>query len=128
LRFNRGHGIRLKKIFHSVFNSAETVSTSTDNAAGNIRVRATAYDNDNRFYPATGGDGVVRPKVNTFYTMLDNERIQEFNLTCASFDDYKLLKDKLAESMIQSSDMYYYNWFWIEDFSAISDNKLQQRI
>jgi hypothetical protein len=53
--------------------------------------------------------------------MLDNERLQEFNLVCADYDDYMLLKDKLKGSVIQSADMFYYNWFWIEDFTGMED-------
>jgi hypothetical protein len=122
LRFNRGHGIRLCKIYHSVFNNNETVSTGRDNAAGNPFTIASAYDNDNRAVIAGGVNALTdRSKVRVFYTMLDNERIQEFNLTCANNDDYMMLKDKLKGSVIASSDMFYYNWFWLEDFTGISD-------
>lgn len=94
-RFNRGHGIKLLKIYNSAFNTAETVNT--------------AYDHDNR--------GTT--KVNVFYTMLDNERIQEYNLTTSTFDDYLYLRPLLKGSVIQSADIFYYNWLYIEDFSGI---------
>lgn len=105
LKFNRGHGRTLVKIFHSVFNNGESIS-----GAG-AAARATAYDNDNRS---------TRSKTQVFYTMLDNERLQEYNLTTANGDDYFLLKDKLKDTVYLNSDIFYYNWFWLEDFSGIT--------
>ncbi len=32
-----------------------------------------------------------------------------------------LLKDKLKGSVIQSADMFYYNWFYVDDFSGNED-------
>ena len=69
LRFNRGHGIKLKKIYHSIFNSTEQANT--------------AYDCSN----------LAGAKTQVFYTMLDNNRIQEYNLTVANGDDYIYLKN-----------------------------------
>ena len=60
-----------------------------------------AYDHDN-----LAGNG----KVNQFYTMLDNERLQEFNLNTATFDDYLMLLPKLKGSVIQNANIYYHNW------------------
>jgi hypothetical protein len=64
-----------------------------------------------------------KSKVQVFYTMLDNERLQEFNLVCANYDDYMLMRDYLKESVLQDADMFYYNWVWIEDFSNIANKK-----
>jgi|GEM_PF-5367726 len=127
LRFNRGHGMRLLKIYHSLFNNNESIATSLDNAAANAFTYGSAYDNDNS--PNTiAGDGNSL-KLQYFYTMLDNERLQEFNLSCKNLDDYMLMKNKLRGSITQTSSMYYYNWHWIEDFSAIeNDNKNKQNL
>lgn len=96
-RFNRGHGANLIKIFHSALSTAETLNTG--------------YDHDN-----TGTD-----KVNQFYTMLDNERLQEYNLDTTTRDDYLYLQPKLKGSVIQSANMFYHNWVWIEDFTGYVD-------
>jgi len=93
-RYNRTHGIRLKKIFHSVFNNIETSYTS--------------YDNSNV-------TGFVKTQV--FYTAINDQRLQNYNLVTASNDDYVLMKEFLNRSVIQSSDMYNYNWVWLENFS-----------
>lgn len=127
LRYNRGHGRRLVKIYHSTFNNNETVSIGQVATAANQRVIATGYDNDNRAVIYGGWNGTDnttttnRSKVQVFYTMLDNERLQEFNLVCADYDDYMLLKEKLKGSVIQSADMFYYNWFYVDDFSGLED-------
>jgi hypothetical protein len=94
LRYNRGHGLRLLKIYHSVFNGTETIN--------NI------YDHTN----------VAAAKVSSFYTMLDNNRMQEFNISPSLNEDYLLLNDKLRGSVVMSSSMYNYNWFWLDDFTG----------
>ena len=124
LRFNRGHGRRLVKIYHSVFNQNEIVTTGAATTANNQFIFPTAYDNDNRNYTltvvkATAANNINynRSKVQIFYTMLDNERLQEFNMSCANYDDYMQMRDKLKGSVLQDADIYYYNWVWIEDFT-----------
>jgi len=94
-RFNRVHGIRLKKIYHSVFNNTET--------------SATTYDNSNLS---------IFPKTQVFHTSLNDQKLQDYNLVVANYDDYVLLKDQLKNTVIQSSDMFYYNWVWIDNFSG----------
>lgn len=96
-RFNRGHGRKLLKVYTSAFNNTETTNV--------------AYDCSN----------VGTAKINQFYTMLDNERLQEYNLATATFDDYSMLRPKLKGSVIQSSNIYYYNWFWVDDWSGYVD-------
>jgi hypothetical protein len=94
-RFNRGHGRKLKKIYHSAFNATETSSTAISNA------------------------NTTTIGVNQFYTLLDNERIQDYNLNTSTFDDYQLLQPKLKGSVIQSADIYYYNWFWLDEWTGL---------
>jgi len=53
--------------------------------------------------------------------MLDNNRIQEYNLTCANGDDYIYLKDQLKGSILESSNVYYYNWVWIENWGGYNE-------
>jgi hypothetical protein len=101
-RFNRGHGRKLLKLYHSCFNNTESANT--------------AYDHDNK------GIGNAS-KVNVFYTMLDNERQQEYNLNTATYDDYLYLLPKLKGSVIQSSDIFYHNWVWIEDWTGYADKE-----
>jgi hypothetical protein len=102
LRFNRGHGLRLLKVFHLPIWGAETIQT--------------AYDSSN----------INGTKINNFYTLLNSNRLQEFNVDCTQQEDYMLLKDKLRGSVISSSNMYQHNWTWVDDFSgyisAIDEN------
>lgn len=93
LRFDRSHGQRLMKIYHSLFNNTESDHTM--------------YDHNN----------LADNKVAEFYTQLNSQRQQEFNLDTSAYDDYMLLKDKLKGSLILSANVYAYNWFWLEDFS-----------
>jgi len=103
LRFNRGNGRRLLKVYTTSFNINENLNT--------------AYDNSN----VTGATA----KVTEFYTMLDNQRLQEFNLVCSNYDDWMLIQKKLAGSVIQSSSIYHYNWFWVDDFTE-SENLFEK--
>ena len=47
------------------------------------------------------------------------------NLDCSKGDDWMLLQEKLRGSVIQSSNMYSYNWFWVDDFSE--SNRLYEK-
>lgn len=94
LRFNRGHGLRLLKVYHTAFHSTESVSTALDHS------------------------NVGGTKINNFYTMLNNMRRQEINMSCAStaLDDYLFMRNKLKKCVISGSNMYQYNWVWCESF------------
>ena len=100
LRYNQVHGATLLKVYHGVYNTTEALNT--------------IYDHSN-----VGTDKLAGTKVTSFYTQLNNSRLQEFNLTSASGDEWTLLKDSLAGSSTLSSNMYYYNWFWQESFEHI---------
>lgn len=92
LKFDRGHGLRLQKIYHSLFHNTESKNT--------------AYDCDNR----------ADAKVSSFYSSLDSIRQQEFNIDTSVFEDYMLMKPKLAGSAVLNSDVYQYNWVWCDAF------------
>lgn len=98
LRFNRGHGVRLQKIYHSVFNQTESKNT--------------AYDNSN----LTAATQLPGAKITSFYTMLNNNRLQEFDVVTANYEDFMILKPSLKSSVIQNSNISAYNWSWIENF------------
>ena len=95
LRFNRGHGERLMKIYHAPFNNTETTHL--------------AYDHNN----------LADAKVLSYYTMLNNSRLQEFNVDTSADEDYMILKDLLEGSVIQNNNIYKYNWFHVEDFAGL---------
>lgn len=95
LRFNRGHGIKLIKIYHALFHGTEQSST--------------AYDHNN----------INGAKCTVFYTMLNNERLQEFDVATTNLDDWNLLKDCLKGSVLQTSNMYQYNWFYRDRFDGL---------
>lgn len=94
LRFDRGHGRRLQRVYHALFHNVES--------------SVTAYNNDNR----------ADAKCVSFYTTLDSQRQQDFNVTNASFEDYMLLKQKLKGSAVLNSDVYKYNWVWVDDYTG----------
>lgn len=95
LRFNRGHGRKLIKIYHAIFNGTEQSNT--------------AYDHNN----------INGAKCASYYTMLNNERIQEFNVEPTNLDDWNLMKKCLKGSVLQTSNMYQYNWFHLDKFDGL---------
>jgi hypothetical protein len=99
LRFNRGNGLRLKKLYYALTPQNETLNSSFD--ISNIN----------------------GSKVNNFYTMLNNVRRLDYNVSCliADGEDFMAMKDKLRGSTIQSLNHFQYNWTWLENFDdAIS--------
>jgi hypothetical protein len=107
-RFNRGHGRRLLKLYHSAFNSVESINT--------------AFDHSNVIHYTAGGalDG---GKILSYYTLLNNERLQEFDLDCRQLNDWEYHKEKLRDSVLQDSRVYSVNWFHCDDWTGIFDSK-----
>lgn len=95
LRFNRAHGKKLRRIYHAPSHNTET--------------GIYAYMRDN----IAGSKGVKN-----FYTLLNNDRLQEFNVDCTLAQDYMLLKHKLNNSCFINVDTYQYVWFWVDDFTS----------
>lgn len=98
-RWNRGHGSELRKIYTTLFNTAENKNTNLDHS------------------------NVAGAKVESYYTMLDSNRIQQVNIDAKTkFEDYMYNKKFLQESLLQSRNVYQYNWFHLDDFSGDSKN------
>lgn len=98
LRLNRNNGQRLLKMYSAPFNSTES---------GN-----TGYDHTN----------ISAAKVTSYQTFLNNNAQQSYLLSCANGDDYALVMDKLEGKLIQSSNIFNYNFVIMEDFSSDSSN------
>lgn len=105
-KFNRGDGITLKRIYHTIFNGSYTTATP---ASANI-----LFDHNN------SSDGNLCAKVNSYYTMLDNQRIQQFNIDCVNYNDWMIHSDKLKESVLQNFSIYKYNWVHIDSFDNMN--------
>lgn len=95
LRFNRGHGQRLHKVYTSLFNGTETLSG------------------------AWLCSNVANDRVQSYYSMLNNSRLQEFNVTTASNEDWLIHEEKVKGSVIQSSNQYKNDWFHLDDWSGL---------
>ncbi len=53
--------------------------------------------------------------------MINSIRTSQFDYVFANSTDYIVKKDSLRGSSILSSDEYYYNWVWVEDFTMNND-------
>lgn len=95
LRYNSGHGRKIRRIYH-------TLSHPTESLAYN-------YCRDN-----IGGTKTVTD----YYTTLNNDRLQDFNINTGEQDDYMHMIKKLHGSTVQSIDEYQYKWFHVDDFTC----------
>lgn len=95
LRLNRSHGHKLRRIYHAPTHATET--------------GIYCYLRDNK-----GGVNTV----SSYYTLLNNDRLQEFNVDCVTAQDYMLLKHKLDRGVYSSVDTYQQNWFHVDDFTS----------
>lgn len=113
IKLTKSDGKRLCKIYHSIFNNTTTTNVAYDiNNLGNAA-------------SALSGDSA---KVYQYYTLLNNGRLQQFNVDTTQLDDWKLHKEYLIGSVIQMPDIYEYNWFHCDNFTgipAIESKKLQ---
>jgi hypothetical protein len=101
IRLNRGHGKVVKKIIHSIYNNTEAASN-------------TMYDHSN-----IGANANTALKVTTYYTQLDNLRLQQYNLnaTLNTGDDHLENKKFIKGSALLDQQIYSYGWFHQDDFS-----------
>jgi hypothetical protein len=104
LRFNRGHGKNLLEGINSPFNNVESLNT--------------AYDNSNVANASFAAQNAVGSKVTNYYSQLDNVRRQDITLVCgnANLDDYREHAERLKNTPILNSQVYYNNWFHSDRF------------
>ncbi len=95
LKMNRLHGRRLKRLYHTLFEDAMTLSTSFDNANMNCS------------------------KVSKYWTLMDQVREQESDVDCERLDDYRLVEPYIEKSVVQDFRMYQYKWFHMSDYHGI---------
>jgi len=95
LRFDRNHGKKLRRIYHAPYHNTES--------------GATAYARDNIKGLNT---------VTSFYSLLNNDRLQEFNVNTANAEDYMILNPRIKDSCFPNVDSYQNNWFWVDDFTS----------
>lgn len=96
-----GLGSKLLKIYWTPY---------TTNAVNN-----TAYDHN----------CLGNVKIQRFYTEINNVRTSAFDYVLATKNDWLVKSRKLKGSCIGSSNEYYYNWTWIEDFTS-NDSRVDQ--
>lgn len=94
--YKPGQGKTLQKIYWAPYNATNTGANSNN-----------VYNHS----------CLANLKVNQFNTQIDGNRLQPYDLRTATFDDYLYHREKLRGSSLLSSDEYYYNWVWVEDFS-----------
>ncbi len=111
LRFNRGHGKNIVSVISSVFNNQESLQT--------------AYDNFNIVNASTAAQSAVGAKVTSYYSQLDNVRLQDINLVCsnAQSDDYRQNKRYLEDSPYYNQAIYQNNWFHMDVFAEPDSNQ-----
>jgi len=102
-RFSRGHGQRLKRIIHTVWNGTESTNTVLD--ASNVAGAA---------------------KVANYYTQLNNQREQQYNVDLTANLDWLQAKDRLRGSVIQTYNQMQYDWHHasVYDGSSSPEKKL----
>lgn len=88
-----GHGRRLKKVYHAFYNPNESKNT--------------AYEHDN----------LSGKKCSKYYTTINGEKRQEFDIVPIRYDDYLLHNDRFVGSLLQSKNLYLYNYFILDDFT-----------
>jgi hypothetical protein len=56
--------------------------------------------------------------VTTFNTYMNGNQLQPGVITPIRGDDYQRAKDRIRGSAITTSNEYYYNWCYVEDFTS----------
>ena len=125
-RLSSFHGRALKRILYSIYN--------TDGFAG-----AWHYERSNLSI-GNSTAGFVRPtqgkKLLSYYTLLNNQRLQEYNIDCnasvdsaltnrnLSSDDFMLNRKYFKERVVQNNNQYQDKWMHVQDFTNQEDDKI----
>ena len=99
-RYSRSHGRHLKKIFYAAYHANE------------VGLSAYLRYNDLGVYESAGS---IQP-ITRLYTMLNNERLNEFDIDCTTQQDWMLLERFLKGSAVQGVRDFQTTWFWLENF------------
>lgn len=106
LKINRYHGKKLKYVMWCPYNP----TTTTNN--NNLRVVITTTD-------AQNNNNAFITNINSFYSQMDNKRLQQFNVSIPNYDHWTIQKNKLKGSCILDPQAYTVRQFvWIDDFSG----------
>lgn len=102
LHFGSAHGKSLLRIIHCNKDATESGDT------------AMQIDNNSE----ADGDGA---EVISFYTSMDNLRLQEYDVVSGSSGlDYMLMKNQLRGSVISTRNIYNHNRVWCDNWSGFS--------
>ena len=105
LRANKAQGLRLKRIYHTLYNSAETINTSFDHS-----------------------ELLGTTRISSYYTNFNSRREQDQNIDLTKYDDYVLHKKLLEGSCLMSANIYQFNWVHIADYCNNSKPLWEQEI
>jgi hypothetical protein len=92
VRANKSHGQSLKSIKYVCYDSD---------------------DNEKYFYRDNGGER----SITNYYTAVNNQRLQEFNIDATRDEDWLIHKIKVRGTPIANAGIYKYNWFHQDDFT-----------
>lgn len=93
VRLSKAQGQKLLRIYHSIFNTETGLN---------------AYNNSQ-----------VASNLDSFYTSLNSQRLQDWNLNVNNYDDWMQMKKHLSNSITYSANIYYYSHYWIDDFCGL---------
>jgi hypothetical protein len=110
IQVDQGNGHTLQKVFHQVYNNTESLDTAYDCANNGTLIDGSTNSTANQ-------------KVLTYYTQLNGKREQDLTLDCTGasgvFTDYLYMRRKIRKSMLESLNVYQYNWVHCSDYTDI---------
>ncbi len=110
IQLDAGSGKTLLKMYHSVFNNVPSLTTMYD--CSNLPTAPT-----------------TNQKVMQYYTNLNNRRNQNITVDCTTngfYTDYMNQRNLIKGSVIDSRDIFQYNWCHIDDFSGFTPEYIQE--
>ncbi len=108
VRYNRGQGGKLKKIYWAPMDNTNATNVKYDSSI-----------------VKSNGD---RQRITSFYTTLNSLRIQQYDYDTPNGasgvlgNEWGAVRDKLKGSSILSSNEFYYHYSHVEDFTGVSSS------
>lgn len=120
LRFSRADGLRLKKIYHTIYHATATGATRYNHSTGNSEQASTSIN------------GVVTTSFNGFKTMWNNVDRQNGYMYQAlegktadgdvvrKMDDWLIMRELCKGTIVQNYGQFLWDWCFCDDYSNIT--------
>jgi hypothetical protein len=95
-----------------------TIRSNSSNGFSMCKVYSAAFNTDEKWDKTYDHSNIDGTKVSSYYTLLDNTRLTEYDITCRDIEprDYMNMKATIKGTCLEPYGVFKYNWVHVDDF------------